>query len=60
MLDLHRSRQNKKVCEKKMDSNDESKMEIDEEFDSSCDRAFIWNESDLPSFIWNESINALG
>ena len=29
-------------------------MEIDEEFDSSWDRAWHWNESDLPSFSSTE------
>ena len=53
MCALDRTRSTKFKEAKEMDSDDESMQDLDEkdkEFDSSWDRAFHWNESDLPSF----------
>ena len=40
-----------------MGSNDQCEMELDEEYDSSWDRAWIWHESDLPSFLSTEDMS---
>ena len=53
MFYIELARSTKFIEAKEMDPDDESMQDLDEkdkEFDSSWDRAFHWNESDLPSF----------